>query len=274
MSRSNYLDFGGVPAAATLNRSGTLSYLQSLGFGDGDLHQARHALDNQIELNFTFDAVGVNYCDFCLDRIMGGEYEKLRDGRDRCSKCSRIVLSTHEQFVDEYHRVRRNMEMAFGITLETVMTVKMVNAREIAKGTGEFFTPSPGIDSRVLGYATKTNEGHALYIENGSPRMAAISTMAHELTHIWQFTNWNQAEIEKKYGKKNMLLVHEGMAMWAQIQYLLFIREKETAQREFAYTLQRDDAYGHGLRIFVERHPLSITGEVGEDSPFHQMFPL
>jgi hypothetical protein len=37
----------------------------------------------------------------------------------------------------------------------------------------------------VLGVAIKDRSGYTLLVENGSPRMASILTMAHELTHIW-----------------------------------------------------------------------------------------
>ncbi len=274
MNRSNYLSYGGSLDADNIDQTGTLQFLRSLGFGNGDLHQARSALEFHRDYEFTFNAIGSNYCDFCFDRIMGGEYERLRDGRDRCTKCSRTVLASHEQFVEEFQRVCRNMELAFGITLETVSTVKMVNAREIAKNTSETFTPTAGIDARVLGYAEESNKGPALYIENGSPRIAAISTMAHELTHIWQHSTWDKKKILTKYGAKYELLIYEGMAMWVQIQYLLYIREFEYAMRQYAFTLLREDEYGLGFKVFLDKYQLQFDGDVGRESPFHNPFPL
>lgn len=78
----------------------------------------------------------------------------------------------------------------------------------------------------LLGFAKKDKTGYCLFIENGSPKLAAAATIAHELTHIWQYINWNDNELAKKYGKKNMLEIYEGMAKWAEIQYLLLINEK------------------------------------------------
>ena len=273
-NRSSYLEFGGVPSAAAIDLAGAQAYLESLGFGNGELRQARNALDSRVSVEFEFEAFGARYCDFCFARIMGGEFEELKDGRERCSRCSRSVLSTHDQFVSEFQQVRRNMEIAFGIIINTPMVVKMVNAREIARRTGESFTPSAGVDPRVLGYAVKSKAGQELFIENGSPRLAAVTTMAHELTHVWQIANWNEAAILTKYGRQNRLPIYEGMATWVQVQYLFFIREIEFAQRQQAYALSRDDAYGDGFRVFLERYPLRFDGDIDEVSPFVGEYPL
>lgn len=274
MSRSSYLDYGGSPQASHLNQTEALEYLTSLGFGGGDLFQARRAIQNFSKDKFAFDSVGTRFCDFCFGQIMGGEYEELKDGRDRCSRCSRSVLQTHEQFVDEYQQVLRNMEMAFAITIPAPRVVKMVNAREISKKTGEVFVKTSKFDPRVLGFALKDKEGSELYIENGSPRMPAVLTMAHELTHIWQYKNWDSKKIEKAYGARNRLAVYEGMASWAMIQYLLFTKDFEYANRQINYLADRNDEYGDGFKLFCERYPLSFNGEVDDDSPFHHEMPF
>jgi hypothetical protein len=273
-SRSDYLEYGGADLAGNVDRAGALEYLKSLGYGSGELQQARAALAERRVDTFTFDSLGSRYCDFCFDRIMGGEHEVLKDGRDRCSRCSRSALSTHEQFVDEYQQVRVNMELAFGIDLSVPLTVRMVNARDIARQTGETFVATGGVDPRVLGFARVKNGRHELVIENGSPRHAAITTMAHELTHIWQFKNWSGSQISAQYGRKNHLVVYEGMSCWAQVQYLFYTREIDYAQRQHAYLLQRQDEYGDGYRIYIERYPLNVDGDVWDESPFTNAMPL
>lgn len=274
MSRSDYLDFGASENEAVVQQEHTLAYLNSLGFGSGELSQARIALETHSIENFTFDSVGARYCDFCFGQIMGGEYEELKDGRDRCSRCSRSVLQTHEQFVDEYQQVLRNMEMAFAISIHAPRVVKMVNARDIARRTGEVFVKTDHVDPRVLGYAEKKKDGSELYIENGSPRMPAVLTMAHELTHVWQFKNWDDKTIAKTYGARNQSAIYEGMASWAMIQYLLFTRDLEFANRQINYLLARDDVYGDGFKAYIERYPLSFSGEVDDDTPFHHELPF
>jgi hypothetical protein len=272
--RSEYLRFGGLPAANEIDMEGTRNYLSALGYGRGELAQSRAAIATRKDQDFSDAGFEGRHCDFCFGPIIGSDYDLLKDGRDRCSRCSRTVLSTHEQFVDEYEQVRRNMEAAFEIRLDAPKEVRMANAREIQRRTNETFTPSAGVDPRVLGFVRNTSSGQELWIENGSPRMSAITTMAHELTHVWQNSNWNAEEIKKHYGKKNVLIVHEGMSIWAQIQYLLFTRENDFALWQHAFAMDRQDVYGIGYRIFLERFGLSFDGDVDQDSPFKHAMPL
>ncbi|MBP3468892.1 MAG: hypothetical protein J6K26_05180 [Lachnospiraceae bacterium] len=58
------------------------------------------------------------------------------------------------------------------------------------------------MDGRTLGFAQKDASGYSLYIENGSPRLAAMATIAHELTHIWQYQNWDDKAIIAAYVRR------------------------------------------------------------------------
>lgn len=272
--RSDYLGFGGLPEAEAVDIEGTRAYLNSLGYGNGEIAQSRAAIAVRKEQRFSVAEFDGRHCDFCFGPIIGSDFDLLKDGRERCSRCSRTVLSTHEQFEDEYEQVRRNMEAAFEIKLDAPRHVRMVNAKEIQRATNETFTPTPGVDPRVLGFVKNTASGQELWIENGSPRMSAITTMAHELTHVWQNSNWMDDQIKRRYGKKNVLVVYEGMAIWAQIQYLLFTRENDYAAWQHKYAMARSDAYGIGYQVFRQRYALTFDGNVDEDSPFKQEMPL
>ena len=274
MIRSDYLKFGDYSGAAGLNTIGALDFLRKSGFGGGTLQQARDGLDQAARQPFKFEAIGANYCDFCFARLMGGEYDRLDDGRERCVRCTRTVVRTKEDFVELFVRTRRTLEIAFDINIDVAMQINMVNAREIARRTGESFEPTPGVDARVLGFASFSDEGYSLNIENGAPALAAITTIAHELTHIWQFSHWPAGMVATRYGAERQLLIGEGMASWAQIQYLLSIKEFEYAERQEAYTEQRTDEYGQGFRLFRDRYPLDRSGEADRKTPFSAEFPI
>jgi hypothetical protein len=274
MVKSEYLDFGGADAARAVDAAGTLSYLKTIGLDGGALQRARRAIREQRASRFEFEGGDVRYCDFCFVRLTGGEYDRLADGRERCVRCSRTVMSGGAEFKELFHRLRMNMELAFDITLRAPAVIRMVNAKEIARRSGERFQPTPGVDARVLGFADRSHSGFRLYIENGAPSLAAISTLAHELTHVWQYSHWADKAIIARYGKRNRLAVYEGMATWVQIQYLFCIRESAFAERQEAYALQRTDEYGVGYRWFLERYPIKRDGDVRHGAPFHQQFPL
>lgn len=274
MFRSDYLRFGGSEQARALAVEETIEFLARARPGRNSFTTARERAARQQTEPFRFEPLGVNYCDFCFAQLMGGEYDRLADGRERCVRCSVSVIRTNDEFVAVYSDTRSFFEMAFGTTINVAVRVRMVNAREIAKKTGESFYPTPGVDARVLGFASHGSQGYSLYLENGAPALAVITTMAHELTHIWQFINWNENTIATRYGQENRLVVSEGMATWAMIQYLICVGEVQHAQRQKAYALLRDDEYGAGFRLFCERYPLDWAGAIGHRSPFHQQFPL
>lgn len=272
--RSDFLEYGGDPGAEGLSIEESLQFLRDQGFGDGALAQSRQALIEERHKKFEFGSFGVGHCDFCFVELMGGAFDSLQDGRRRCTRCSRSVLATEEAFRDEFELVRRNMEMAFGISITTPLVVRMVNAREIARRSGEAFTPTPDVNPRVLGFVEVKGGAQALYIENGSPRISAVTTMAHELTHVWQVANWNEADIERRYRKEHVTAVKEGMAVWAQIQYLFMTRELSYAERQMVYSLAREDEYGVGFRKFASRYRLSEDGQPDAHSPFRGPWPL
>lgn len=274
MERSEYLRYGGNPVASFVNLPSTLDYLVDQGFGRSTLSESRKRHFEDKPSAFSFDPFGTGYCDFCFAQLKGGEYDELQDGRQRCVRCSRSVIGTEKAFRDEFDRVKVNMESAFGISLKVPTIVKMVNAREIARYTGETFTPTESVNPRVVGFFERKGNTRTLYIENGAPRLAAVTTMAHEFTHVWQDTHWQDAQIEKKYGRQNVLPVREGMAVWAQVQFLFFTREFSYARRQWGYALARDDEYGLGFRAFLSRYPLSDDGQPGIDSPFAGSLPL
>lgn len=89
------------------------------------------------------------------------------------------------------------MEAMFGIKILASVDVKTMDARKLARKLRIKFTPTPGFDGRVLGVAINEKGVYRLYVENQSPYLNAVATIAHELTHIWQYVNWNRKNIIK-----------------------------------------------------------------------------
>lgn len=156
MTRSDYLEFGGAAEAAAIDLAGTVEYLTGIGLGGSYLSKARQAVSDYEKRSFTFEPLNASYCDFCFVKLMGGEYDRLQDGRERCVNCSRSVVKTSDDFTEIFLDVRRNMEAAFGIRLTVAMRVRMVNAKEIARRTGEKFAPTPGWTPESSGLRRRT----------------------------------------------------------------------------------------------------------------------
>ena len=266
-----YLLFGGDEEPETVDFAGTLDLLTQLGFGNGALEQARKGLSEieNIEKNFIPNRSGARYCDFCGKELFGSEYEILADGRERCMVCGRTAVKTEKDFKKIYSDVMRNLTIFFGININAPIKLQMVNAKKLHKKLGKSFVPSGEQDGRVLGVAIKDKkEGYSILLENGSPRLSATMTLVHELTHIWQYLNWDAGQIKDQYGSKLNLEIYEGMAKWVEIQYAYLLNEGGTAKREEIITRMRQDPYGQGFIKYAEVYPLSTGTRLQGGTPF------
>jgi len=275
-SESHYLLYGYDKIDPMLNILDTLDFLKLHGYEKNALEQARVNSDiaTRIEAEIDFTKPDAHFCDFCAVELAGGEYDILIDGRERCTQCSNSAMKTVEQFTRLYENALRNMETFFGIRINVAIKVRLANAKKIAKLCGEKFIPTPGFDSRILALAKKDSDGYTIYVENGAPKIAAVANIVHELTHIWQYINWNRMKICSHYGRENELLVYEGMAKWAEIQYLFFLNEISYAKRQEIYTRGRIDAYGRGFVKYAEQYPLVYGPGYRKDSPFNKEWPV
>ena len=270
-----FLKYGYDEIDGFLDLAGTVQYLSAYHYDHNPLQQVRDKEKAAQEYIRAYDPdkLGAHFCDFCGVEIAGGEYEVLKDGRERCSHCSSTALRTGEEFKEVFKMVLRNMEIFYGIKINAAIKVRMTDANTIAKHFGEDFIPTPGADGRVLGFAQRDASGYSLYIENGSPRLAAMATIAHELTHIWQYQNWDDKKIIEAYGAVNRLEVYEGMAKWAEIQYLLYLNETAYGKREQIRTMLRKDEYGRGFIQYMKKYSLSYQQEK-KRTPFQEFPPL
>ena len=271
----HYLLFGGSEEPNTIDPNGTKEFLTEMGFGDSNfLTKARNGRDISIAISSSYQPNKPNarYCDFCGTEIFGVEYETLSDGRDRCLQCSKTAIKTGEEFKSIFENVRLNMEAFFGIRINVGIRVRMVNSATLHKELKHPFTPTPKSDGRVLGVAIRHRDGSfELMVENGSPRMASVLTIAHELTHIWQYVNWNRRQIRRKYGRRAELEIYEGMAKWVEVQYAYLINEPALAKRTEIITCYRDDEYGRGFLRYRANYPFSLGTYITKNTPF--MFP-
>ena len=268
-----YTLFGGDNELPYVDLKNTGAYLVAIGFLNNPLRQAREGRNvaAMVEATFKPNKRNARYCDFCGCEIYGVEYETLADGRDRCMACSKTAIKTGEDFRKIFEDVRRNMETFFGIHIDAGIKVEMVNSKTLHKRLGEAFVPTPKSDGRILGVAIKDRNGYSLLVENGSPRMASMLTMAHELTHIWQYLNWNDRHIRRKYGRNMRLEIYEGMAKWVEIQYAYLINEPATAKREEIITSYRDDEYGRGFLRYRAAYPFSLGTVITKTTPFERL---
>ncbi len=247
-------------------------YLRVRGWSNNALTLARKR--DLFEQKLT-DLKAVNVCDFCGLPLTGVSYEQMSDGRLRCNDCSASALETLDEMKEVFYQSLALMEDFYGIRFKTGISVRVTDAEEIGRRTGAVFNPAAIVRERVLGFAEKRNDRYSLVVENGSPRLAFIDTAIHELTHIWQYMNWDNALVWGVYGMNRAEcsaiaqdIVYEGMAVWASIQYLYQIGETYYAAQKEAVMEARQDAYGEGFRIYREQYPLVKDSSLLKVTPF------
>lgn len=270
---SHYLLFGADADDAysqAFDVEGTLEYLSKMGVtSDNALTQARK-LRRKAGQFAVWREPTERFCDFFGRPLSGVEFDRLKDGRDRCTECSKTVVKGQENYEALFRQVREGLIEKYGIDLPTRMTIEVVSTKKLARATGKSFVATRNFDARTVGLATKRGKDYGLMFENGVPKISMISTTAHELTHIWQYSHWDEAAIKAKYGQLE-LAVYEGMAKWSEIQYLFLINETAQAERTLANEIVRNDVYGFGLRLYLNQYPLSRGIVLEGETPFEHL---
>ena len=241
-------------------------YLKAQGFDRGSLTHTRRQRD--ISLRYKgYRTPGERTCDFCGRRLTGVEYEVLRDGRDRCLECSQTVVTGQDSLTALFQETKQGLCVKYDIDFPVPISVRVTTAEQIGKHLGDAFVPTPGFDARSVGYATYRRGAYTIVLENETPRMSLVSTTAHELTHIWQFTHWNMSAIKAKYGRLSLAII-EGMAVWSETQYLYLMNEARRADDYLAASIQRNDEYGYGLRLYLKQYSISQGIVLEGPTPF------
>lgn len=247
-------------------------YLTVRGFSNNALTKARHR--DGLEPNI-IDLEAVNHCDFCGLPLSGISYQRLSDGRVRCNDCGSTAIISVDEFKKIFYQILEMMQNFYGIEYKSPIIVKTTDAKTIARGAGSVYTPTTEVAVRVLGYAQKMGKIFNLMIENGSPRLATIETMVHEMTHIWEYLNWNIKALKAQYPEPWKLdVVYEGMAVWASIQYLYLIGENSYAMQQELLLSNKDDIYGIGFNMYSNKFPIIKDSSLVRYSPFTVFPPL
>lgn len=262
---NNYLNMGCGAMPAVMNPTLTRDMLDRFGYSQNPYTQSRLGSPFDMRQRKITDR---QHCSFCFKSLEGVPHDNLVDGKARCMECSATVIKSLKEFKTLFEQAKADMQRFFGIQVHSHVKISMVSHRKVTKISG-----SP----HTLGLACDRPRGRALLMVNGAPRIPALSTMVHELTHIWQYENWDRGDIAKRYSTEVQLhpnpdiarlLAFEGMSVWTEIQYMLLIGERDYAQRYLALRLHDPSEYGVGLALYLKRYSLSMDAFLSKPTPF------
>lgn len=273
-----YLKFGFDEIDRCLPIDDVRAYFTARGWSDNSLTKARKRTPVETTV---IDVSAENQCDFCGMPLNGVCFERLADGRTRCNDCSMTSIDKLDDFVELFRRAEAMLETVYRVNMRVPIEIRVTDARTIARHVGMVFRPSTKVAERALGFAQKKNDQYKIFIENGSPRLAAINTCVHEMTHIWQYLNWKDSVILHIYRQKDSArtklardMLYEGMAMWSSIQLLYVMGEPQYARQQEYIARNRNDVYGIGFRLYCDRYGIRDDGETPRFTPFGAFPPI
>jgi hypothetical protein len=184
-------------------------------------------------------------CDSCgrfiSDRTTGGGV-RYDDGRFICNLCRPKSMTDIDEILGLVHEVAEHLK-SVGMKVDyDGIRIHLIGRDDMQKLSGHHSDGLRGFtdyreDMRVFGRSR--NRRMDLYLLYGMPRMELVSTIAHELTHVWQF-NHGRFHNERAW--------NEGSCNYAA--YLVLAKYPGRESSFFRTSLNRDGdgVYGDGFR--------------------------
>ena len=193
-----YLKYREGKRNTALDLDGTKSFLQEIGFDGGELRQAREGKNCAENMrNTDKNKNNQMFCSYCGTELSGVEFFRLPDGRMRCNTCSNTVVKSKAEVEAMCKRVIENMDSFFGARIDVPVSIEVADERKLKKKLGIPLDTRDSQSMLILGVAVNKKQKYSIILENGAPRISLIATFAHELTHIWQYTHWDNNNHKK-----------------------------------------------------------------------------
>lgn len=200
------------------------------------------------------DAKRCSACQIFLSPIFNGSWSKLDDGRVLCEHCQTTSVTEMRIANDLIDEVKKELEKA-GIVIDKKFKLSFVSINELNSNFDNFQVDHLGVTqyerSDMLGglFTFKKFKISVLY---GLPHSLLRSVLAHELMHVWLFSNTPQPQDQQ---------VCEGTCQYAS--YLILQNDSTENGRYFMEHLleQEDEIYGEGFQKV-----LSYINSVGLDA--------
>ncbi|MFB3166930.1 hypothetical protein P5G62_007390 [Neobacillus sp. 179-C4.2 HS] len=184
-------------------------------------------------------------CVFCGRMVAAAQVIQLNDGRQRCFACNQSAIDHVIRVEPLYREVRQFFKDVYLVNLPEDIALFVLSAAEIHKTSGLPFIPEAD-NPRLTGKASMDSDGNLkVLVENGSPRTHILSTLALELTHIWQFENLQVDQLQTEE--------LEGFASWVEVHMMTQMGEVPYANMLKEQLEKAQDPYGRGYRLIEEK---------------------
>lgn len=211
----------------------------------GGIIQGEYLFDfwgNAYHLTHQKETHACEYCGRFIGPLTTGGGTRYSDGRYICDICRESAVTTQNEAMRVMAEVARHMRR-FGMDVNLgEVDLHIVGLQEMQKKSGKGSYRLTGFTDfeetkNLFGIATSRRiDVHLLY---GMPRVDVVSTLAHELAHVWQFTAGRL---------NNDQAFSEGSCNYAAYLVLRVYREEAAAYVVANLTSDENVTYGEGFR--------------------------
>ena len=184
-------------------------------------------------------------CAYCLrfisEKLTGGGVEH-QDGRRVCAICRRTAvedLGAAMALLDEVRGRLSDLGLGTGDERIRLLLVDLGEMQKLAGSRSHTLRGYTHHEEITVGQGVVQTRRADIYLLVGMPRMEAIATLAHELTHVWQFLQGRTDNDEA---------FREGSCNYAAWLVLKSYPGEESAYVADAIASSPDRVYGEGFR--------------------------
>ncbi|MDX9858507.1 MAG: hypothetical protein RBT76_12005 [candidate division Zixibacteria bacterium] len=211
----------------------------------GDIINGQYLIDhwgNAYHPHHERDAVQCKYCGrFISDHLTWGG-TTYRDGRHICGLCLESAIAYENEALSVLSEVVGRLA-EIGIFVDTgKLNLHLVDLRQMQSRFGSKSHNLRGfVDYREKSslFGAVKEQTIDVYLLEGMPRLHVATTLAHELTHVWQYEHGQLA---------NDMQFSEGSCNYAAFLVLLNYPGEETAYVIESLLEDEDPVYGEGFR--------------------------
>lgn len=226
-----------------------LEFIRENAFFDSDnLNENHKKRSSKANLNITVA------CDYCKTVFNLAEVDVMEDGLHRCANCSvgAVDLDGDVETLEQEAKELYIQHMGIDFSSDKMpYTLNFVTATELHDYFNEPFYVTNKYDERIVVGLATDRELDAIYIEKHLKKPATLSTIIHEMMHIFQYQRLNFFKM--KNSEPELI---EGMTTWTE--YLLLTKSGNPEYVEYAKFIDSartadQSEYGIGYR-YVKKH--------------------
>jgi hypothetical protein len=155
-----------------------------------------------------------------------------------CETCQPECVLDHESLKNIFKTALIFLNKFFNIKIKKLRKIKLISKAEMireGRPGAAMYNMTP---FNVAGIASQSGD---IYVCYGDLKIEVLTTMIHELGHIWQFENWENYSNLKPYQI-------EGFCNWLEYKVLIHIQKNSQAEKMLE---DPDEIYGDGLRYII-----------------------